>query len=222
METPAAHHRFIPNPRAVTLLDRQFGPYRIVSPLGAGGMGEVYRAHDSKLGRDVALKTLPAEFACDSQRLARFRREARTLALLNHPNIAAIYGLEESGDLDWLVLELVEGETLCGPVPIAQALDYGRQVAEALEAAHEKGVIHRDLKPSNVKVTAQGRVKVLDFGLAKAIWGPEANHESVATQDAHRTGHILGTPGHMSPEQTRGQPVDERTDIWAFGCLLYE
>ena len=225
METPAAHHRFIPNPRAVTLPGRQFGPYRIVSQLGAGGMGEVYCAHDSKLGRDVALKTLPAEFACDPERLARFRREARTLASLNHPNIAAIYGLEESGDLDWLVLELVEGETLRGPLPIAQALDYARQVAEALEAAHEKGVIHRDLKPSNVKVTAQGRVKVLDFGLAKAIWGPEANQDlsqAAALQSAHSSGHILGTPGHMSPEQTRGQPVDERTDIWAFGCLLYE
>jgi serine/threonine protein kinase/pimeloyl-ACP methyl ester carboxylesterase len=225
METPAAHHRFIANARAVTLPGRQFGPYRIVSQLGAGGMGEVYRARDSKLGRDVALKTLPAEFARDSERLARLRREARTLASLNHPNIAAIYGLEESGDLDWLVLELVEGETLRGPLPIAQALDYARQVAEALEAAHEKGVIHRDLKPSNVKVTAQGRVKVLDFGLAKAIWGPEANQEfsqAAATQGAPSTGHILGTPGHMSPEQTRGQPVDERTDIWAFGCLLYE
>jgi hypothetical protein len=188
-------------------------------------MGEVYRAHDSKLGRDVALKTLPAEFACDSERLARFRREGRTLASLNHPNIAAIYGLEQSGDLDWLVLELVEGETLRGPLPIAQALDYARQIAEALEAAHAKGVIHRDLKPSNVKVTAQGRVKVLDFGLAKAIWGPEANQDvsqAAAIQGGHSSGHILGTPGHMSPEQMRGQPVDGRTDIWAFGCLLYE
>jgi serine/threonine protein kinase/pimeloyl-ACP methyl ester carboxylesterase len=214
LETPAAHG-FIPDPRAVTLVGRQFGPYRIASQLGAGGMGEVYRAHDSKLGRDVAIKTLPAEFTCDSERVARFRREARTLASLNHPNIAAIYGLEESGDLDWLVLELVDGETLSGPLPVAQALDYARQIAEALETAHEKGVIHRDLKPSNVKVTAQGRVKVLDFGLAKAIGGPEAN------QDLSH-GHMLGTPGHMSPEQTRGQPVDERTDIWAFGCLLYE
>ena len=226
METPAANHRFIPNPRAVALLGRQFGPYRIVSQLGAGGMGEVYRAHDSKLGRDVALKTLPAEFTRDPERVARFRREARTLASLNHPNIGAIYGLEESGDLDWLVLELVEGETLCGPLAIAQTLEYARQVDEALEAAHEKGVIHRDLKPSNVKVTAQGRVKVLDFGLAKAIWGPETHQDAsqaAAIESAHSlTGHILGTPGYMSPEQTRGQPVDERTDIWAFGCLLYE
>ena len=224
LETPATQH-FLPNPRGVTLLGRQFGPYRILSLLGAGGMGEVYCAHDSKLGRDVALKTLPAEFMSDSDRLARFRREARTLASLNHPNIAAIYGLEESGDLDWLVLELVEGDTPRGPLPPAQALDYARQVAEALEAAHAKGVNHRDLKPSNVKVTPQGRVKVLDFGLAKAICGPEADQDlsqSAASQDARTAGHILGTLGYMSPEQTRGQPVDERTDIWAFGCLLYE
>jgi dienelactone hydrolase len=226
LETAAPYQLAITNARAITLLGRQFGSYQIVAQLGAGGMGEVYRAYDSKLGRDVALKTLPAEFACDPQRLARLRREARTLASLNHPNIAAIYGLEESGDLHWLVLELAEGETLRGPVPIAQALDYGRQVAEALEAAHQKGVIHRDVKPANVKVTAQGRVKVLDFGLAKAILGPEANQDltqAAGMEGAHSlTGHILGTPGYMSPEQLRGQPVDARTDTWAFGCLLYE
>jgi serine/threonine protein kinase/Tol biopolymer transport system component len=205
---------------------RQFGPYRIVSPLGAGGMGEVYRAHDSKLGRDVAIKTLPPEFARNPDRLARFRREARTLASLNHPNIAAIYGLEESGGMDCLVLELVEGETLHGPLPVEQALNYARQVAEALEAAHAKGIIHRDLKPANVKVTPQGRVKVLDFGLAKAIWGPEQSKDlsqpATVTGTETLAGHIVGTPGYMSPEQARGKEVDERADIWAFGCLLYQ
>src|SRR5580704_10843200 len=143
LETPAMDFTTVTQTVGVPLLGRQFGPYRIVSPLGAGGMGEVYRAHDSKLGRDVAIKTLPAEFARDSERLARFRREARTLASLNHPNIAAIYGVEESGDVDCLVLELVEGENLRGPLPIERALDYARQVADALEAAHDKGIIHR-------------------------------------------------------------------------------
>jgi Tol biopolymer transport system component/tRNA A-37 threonylcarbamoyl transferase component Bud32 len=209
-----------------SLVGRQFGPYRIVSPLGAGGMGEVYRAHDNKLGRDVAIKTLPREFARDPERLARFRREARTLASLNHPNIAAIYGLE-TGDVDCLVLELVEGETLRGPLPLDKALEYARQIAEASEAAHEKGIIHRDLKPNNVKVTPQGRVKVLDFGLAKAIWGPEENQDlsqlaTVISLESSLTGRVLGTPGYMSPEQARGKDVDKRTDIWAFGCLLYE
>src|ERR1700722_931323 len=165
----------------VGLTGKQFGPYRILSPLGAGGMGEVYRAHDSKLGRDVALKTLPAAFAHDPERLARFRREARTLASLNHPNIAAIYGLEDgledSGNVTCLVLELVEGETLRGPLPIDTALDYASQVAEALEAAHSKGIVHRDLKPANVIVTPGGRIKVLDFGLAKAIWGADENQD---------------------------------------------
>jgi eukaryotic-like serine/threonine-protein kinase len=208
------------------LLGRQFGPYRILSTLGSGGMGEVYRAHDSKLGRDVAIKTLPREFARDPERLARFRREARTLASLNHPNIAAIYGLEESGEVDCLVLELVEGDTLCGTLPIPRALDYAQQVAEGLETAHDKGIIHRDLKPTNVKVTPQGRVKVLDFGLAKAIWGTEGNSEPLKTATVTgvgtMAGHIVGTPGYMSPEQARGGEVDQRTDIWAFGCLLFE
>src|SRR5512143_1123518 len=156
------------------LLGRQIGPYRILSLLGAGGMGEVYRAHDSKLGRDVAIKTLPPEFARDPGRLARLRREARTLASLNHPNIAAIYGLEESAEADYLVLELVEGETLCGPLPLAAALDLASQVAEALEAAHQHGIIHRDLKPANLKLTTQGTVKVLDFSLAKAGAGKDS------------------------------------------------
>src|ERR1035437_5714831 len=149
LETPAMRDLTATPTATVPLLGRQIGPYRIVSPLGAGGMGEVYRAHDSKLGRDVAIKTLPHEFARDPDRLARFRREARTLASLNHPNIAAIYGLEGSGDVDCLVLELVEGEPLRGPLPIERALDYARQVAEGLEAAHDKGIIHRDLKPAN-------------------------------------------------------------------------
>src|ERR1700680_4624065 len=226
LETPAMRDMTVTQTATGILLGRQFGPYRIVSPLGAGGMGEVYRAHDSKLGRDVALKTLPQEFARDPERLARFRREARTLASLNHPNIAAIYGLEQSGDVDCLVLELVEGETLRGPLPIERALDYARQVAEALEAAHDKGIIHRALTPANVKVTPQGRVKVLDFGLAKAIWGPDQNQDlsqaRTGTGVETLAGHIVGTPGYMSPEQARGTDVDKRTDTWAFGCLLYE
>jgi serine/threonine protein kinase/Tol biopolymer transport system component len=226
LEKPAIGDSTVTLTAAKSLLGRQVGPYRIVSPLGAGGMGEVYRAHDSKLGRDVAIKTLPAEFVRDPDRLARFRREARTLASLNHPNIAAIYGLEESEEADCLVLELVEGETLHGPLPIQTAIDYACQVALALEAAHDKGVIHRDLKPANVKVTPQGKVKVLDFGLAKAIWAAETKQDlsqsaTVSTVQTH-AGHIVGTPGYMSPEQARGQVVDKRTDIWAFGCLLYE
>jgi serine/threonine protein kinase len=226
LETPALRDMTVTKTTTGTALGREFGPYRIVAPLGAGGMGEVFRAHDSKLGRDIAIKTLPDEFARDPNRLARFRREARTLASLNHPNIAAIYGLEESGDMDCLVLELVEGETLRGPLPIERALDYARQVAEALQAAHDQGIIHRDLKPANVKVTPQGRVKVLDFGLAKAIWGPEHNQDvsqaGIVTGVETLAGHIVGTPGYMSPEQARGKDVDKRTDIWAFGCLLYE
>jgi serine/threonine protein kinase/Tol biopolymer transport system component len=226
LERPAIEDVAVTQTATGSLLGGKFGPYEIVSLLGAGGMGEVYRAHDSKLERDVAIKTLPYEFAGDPERLARFRREARTLASLNHPNIAAIYGLEESGEVDCLVLELVEGETLKGPLPVAQALDLTRQVAEALEAAHASGIIHRDLKPSNVKVTPQGRVKVLDFGLAKAIWGPETNPDlsPVATKAGSQSlpGHIVGTPGYMSPEQASGGDVDDRTDVWAFGCLLYE
>ncbi len=178
------------------------------------------------MARDVAIKALPLEFARDPERLARFRREARALASLNHPNIAAIYGLEQSGDVDCLVLELVEGETLRGPLPMPRALAYAGQVAEGLEAAHEKGIIHRDLKPPNIKVTTQGRVKVLDFGLAKAIWGRDGDgdllHASETPSAGTLAGQVVGTPGYMSPEQARGGDVDERTDIWAFGCLLYE
>jgi Tol biopolymer transport system component len=208
------------------LLGASFGPYRIVSLLGAGGMGEVYRAHDVKLGRDVAIKMLPTEFACDPERLARFRGEARMLALLNHPNIGAIYGLEESGGTIYLILELVEGETLRGPLPVGKALACACQVAEALEAAHSKGIVHRDLKPANVRQTLEGRVKVLDFGLAKAVWGTAETRDlsspAAVTQLETIAGRIVGTPPYMSPEQARGKEVDTRTDIWALGCLLYE
>jgi TolB-like protein/Tfp pilus assembly protein PilF len=226
LETPA-----VPGDPSASLLGLQIGAYRILSPLGAGGMGEVYRANDGKLGRDVAIKTLPPEFARDPGRMARFRREARTLAALNHPNIGAIYGLEESREADYLILELVEGDTLAGPLPLNAALDCARQLAEALEAAHAQGIIHRDLKPANVKVTKgasgfPGRVKVLDFGLAKAVWGAESEQDLTGLAKGAAaeslTGSIAGTPGYMSPEQARGRPVDQRADIWAFGCLLYE
>ena len=179
-------------------------------------------------GRDVAIKTLPSEFARNPERLARLRREARTLASLNNPNIAAIYGLEEFGDSDWLVLELVEGQNLRGPLPLPEALRVARQIAEALEAAHENGIVHRDLKPANVRVTHQGRVKVLDFGLAKAVWAEDQRQNQDVSQLPTETlletlaGRLMGTPGYMSPEQARGRGVDHRTDIWAFGCVLYE
>jgi serine/threonine protein kinase len=208
------------------VIGRRIGIYRILSLLGAGGMGEVYRAHDETLDRDVAIKMLPAEFACDAGRLARFRREARVLASLNHPNIAAIYGLESGTDGDCLVLELVEGETLRGPLPVSAVAELAVQIADALDAAHHHGIVHRDLKPGNVKVTPEGRAKVLDFGLAKAIAGgqPMPAPSGAAAEDGEGTvtGNILGTPGYMSPEQARGEAVDERTDIWAFGCLVYE
>jgi serine/threonine protein kinase len=231
LETPAMENPMITVAAAESLLGRQFGSYRIVSPLGAGGMGEVYRAHDSKLGRDVAVKTLPAEFAQDSERLARFRREARTLASLNHPNIAAIYGLEKLEEVDFLVLELVEGETLAdhlgrGPIPIEESLKLSLQIAEALEAAHEKGIIHRDLKPANVKVTPEGIVKVLDFGLAKALEGKAAEADGsdspILSLAAAKAGVVLGTAAYMSPEQARGSVVDKRCDIWSFGVILFE
>ncbi len=212
----------------------RIGSYEIVASLGAGGMGEVYRTRDTKLNRDVALKVLPAAFAFDPDRLARFKREAQLLATLNHPNIGAIYGFEESTDVRALVLELVEGQTLAdliarGPIPPDQALPIAKQIAEALEAAHEQGIIHRDLKPSNVKVRPDGVVKVLDFGLAKAL-APEPGASATVDQErspkvcpvATREGLILGTAAYMSPEQAKGQAVDRRADIWAFGCVLFE
>src|SRR5512143_2400199 len=204
--------------------------YRIISKLGAGGMGEVYRARDSKLSRDVAIKVLPESLVGDDERVARFRREAQVLASLNHPNIAAIYGLEESnGDLA-LVMELVEGPTLqdriaAGPIPLDDALPIARQIADGLEAAHERGIIHRDLKPANVKVTPDDKVKVLDFGLAKVLTADseaaDLSHSPTLIKGT-AAGMILGTAAYMSPEQARGQAVDKRTDLWAFGVILME
>ena len=209
----------------------RLGPYEIVSALGAGGMGEVYRARDTRIGRDVAIKVLPVEFAADGDRLARFRREAQVLGSLNHPHIAAIYGLEESGGVDALVLELVEGETLeerlaAGPLPVDEALAIARQIAEALEAAHERGIVHRDLKPANVKLLADGTVKVLDFGLAKAVAAEQSSSDlansPTLTVANTQAGAVIGTAAYMSPEQARGKAVDRRADVWAFGAVLYE
>ena len=231
----------------------QVGPYRIEGVLGAGGMGQVYRARDTKLNRDVALKALPDVFTDDPRRLALFTREAHMLASLNHPGIAAIYGLEDTGGVHALVLELVEGPTLAerlerGPIPFDEALPIAHQIAQALAAAHERSIIHRDLKPANVKVQDDGTVKVLDFGLARPVeWSP-GQHDppdraatgtngslvsvppptQAAAQNAPRTqavsqaGVVLGTAAYMSPEQVKGRGLDKRSDIWAFGCLLYE
>src|SRR5262245_8957858 len=212
----------------------RLGSYDVIALLGAGGMGEVYRAHDTKLERDVALKVLPTAFALDPDRLARFRREAQVLASLNHPHIASIFGLEESPSGIALVLELVDGLTLAdrlvhGPLPLDEAWPIARQIAEALEAAHDHGIIHRDLKPANIKVRADGLVKVLDFGLAKALASTssdvstEASHSpTLISPAATRMGVIMGTAAYMSPEQARGKTVDKRADVWAFGCVLYE
>ncbi len=210
--------------------------YKVTSKLGEGGMGEVWQAEDTKLGRAVALKMLPEVFAQDPERLARFEREARVLASLSHPNIAGIHGLEEVGGKRFLVMELVGGETLAervkrGPIPVAEAVRIAEQIAEAVEAAHEKGVVHRDLKPANVNITPDGNVKVLDFGLAKALIGDPMSGDGpnqdlslspTLTQAMTGMGVLLGTAGYMSPEQARGKPVDRRADIWAFGCILYE
>ena len=210
---------------------KRLGPYEIVARIGAGGMGEVYRARDMRLGRDVALKVLPDAFARDAERMARFEREAKLLASLNHPNIASIYGLEESNTTRALVMELVEGPTLAerikeGRLPSEEALPIAKQIAEGLEYAHERGIIHRDLKPSNVKVTPDGQVKVLDFGLAKALEGEDTEEEvqnsPTVSAVATRLGVLLGTAAYMSPEQARGKRVDRRADIWAFGSVLYE
>src|SRR6202163_2295569 len=210
----------------------KLGTYEVRSAIGAGGMGEVYQAHDTKLGRDVAIKVLPEAFAHDPERLSRFQREAKMLAALNHPNIATIHGLGQSGGTSYLVMELVSGETLServirdGAVPIEETLAIAKQIAEALEAAHEKGIIHRDLKPANVKLTPEGKVKVLDFGLAKAFEGETTNDDPsnspTLSMAATMHGVILGTAAYMSPEQARGKAVDKRTDIWAFGCVLFE
>jgi len=185
-------------------------------------MGVVYQATDTKLGRQVAIKVLPEALAKNPEQLARFEREARMLAALNHPNIAAIHGFEESGGTHYLVLELVPGETLRGPLAVEESLRVCGQIAEALEAAHEKGIMHRDLKPANVKITPEGKVKVLDFGLAKALRPESSDAAATVSADPTREGSILGTPAYMSPEQARGKPLDKRTDIWAFGCVLYE
>lgn len=214
------------------LTGRQLGSYRVLSLLGRGGMGEVYRAHDAKLGRDVAIKVLPSMFTADHERLARFDGEARMLAAVNHPNIGAIYGLEDAGGMPALVLELVDGETLAdrlrrGAIPPREGLTIARQIADALDAAHRKGIVHRDLKPANIKVTSDGLVKVLDFGLAKALATdvgstPNMSQAPTTAIEATRVGMVLGTAAYMSPEQARGLPVDRRADIWAFGCVLYE
>jgi serine/threonine protein kinase len=208
------------------------GPYEILAPLAAGGMGEVYRARDIKLNREVALKVLPDAFAFDPDRLARFKREAQVLASLNHPNIAAIYGSEEAAEVQALVLELVEGPTLAdriahGPIPLDEALTIARQVADALEAAHDQGIIHRDLKPANIKLRPDGAVKVLDFGLAKALEPAPVSaglsrSPTITSPAMTQLGVILGTAAYMSPEQAQGKPVDKRADIWAFGVVLYE
>src|SRR5688572_12440515 len=221
-----------PKGNGVNVLGRRLGSYRVQSLLGMGGMGEVYRAHDDKLGRDVAIKILPEKFAADPDRLARFDSEARMLAALNHLHIGAIYGLEHADGVPALVLELVEGETLAerlqrGPVSVREALSIARQIADALDAAHQKGIVHRDLKPANVKITPAGIVKVLDFGLAKATDSDassirELSQSPTMAIGSTRVGVILGTAPYMSPEQARGMPADTRADIWAFGCVLYE
>ncbi len=212
--------------------DTRLGPYVIAAPVGAGGMGEVYRARDTRLDRDVAIKVLPEQMARDKERILRFEREAKLLASLNHPHIAHIHGFEESDGKKFLVLEYVEGETLSqrlkrGPLPIEEALEVGKQIAEALEAAHEKGVVHRDLKPGNVMVRPDGTVKVLDFGLARAMADDASGAVTVGdsptiTANYTRPGVVLGTAAYMSPEQARGRPLDRRTDIWSFGCVLFE
>ena len=209
----------------------RLGPYEIVDLLGAGGMGEVWRARDTRLGREVAVKVLPDEFVDDPERAARFQREAQLLAAFNHPNIAGIYSFEQAAGIRLLVMELVPGETVKqilakGPIPVPRALVIARDVADALDAAHAKGILHRDLKPANVKVTPEGKVKLLDFGLAKAFAGGVAaadiSESPTLGIDTTKHGMVLGTASYMSPEQTRGRPLDRRSDVWAFGCLLYE
>ncbi len=199
------------------------GAYEIVAPIGAGGMGEVYRARDARLGRDVAIKVLPSAFATDPDALARFEREMKTLAGLSHPHIVAIYDVGRDGPSAYTVTELLDGETLAdivsrGPVPIRKAIEYGAQIAKALAAAHDRGIVHRDLKPANVVVTSDAHIKVLDFGLARSV----AAAGDAATIANTSPGLVMGTVGYMAPEQARGLPVDHRADIFAFGCVMYE
>src|SRR5579884_156792 len=213
----------------LTIGDR-IGPYEILAPIGAGGMGEVYRAKDVNLDRDVAIKALPSAVAQDRERLARFEREAKVLASLNHPNIAQIYGLEQMGDTRVLAIELVPGSTPGTPDSFETALNYALQIAQALEAAHERGIIHRDLKPANIMVTPEGLIKLLDFGLAAvpgrdgaaSAPGTDAANSPTFTIRATQAGMILGTAAYMSPEQASGKVLDRRTDIWSFGVILYE
>ena len=230
---PARRHETLPNPMltpGTSLLH-----YRVVEKIGEGGMGAVWRATDATLDRDVAIKVLPADFASDAERLARFEREAKVLASLNHPNIGAIYGFHEEKGVRFLAMELVPGEDLAerlkkGSVPLAEAVDIARQIAAGLEYAHERGIVHRDLKPANIKITPDGTVKVLDFGLAKAVVGESSASSPTSTPTILPTmtsagtamGMILGTAAYMSPEQARGKPVDKRADIWAFGVVLFE
>ena len=229
IRSPSVELRIIPAKNMTFTPGTKLGAYEIVGPLGKGGMGDVYRARDSKLKREVAIKVLPYAFSHDAERVARFQREAEVLASLNHPHIAAIHDLAEFGDSRFLVLELVEGETLAertarGPIPIDESLAIAKQIAEALEAAHEKGIIHRDLKLANVKITPGGTVKVLDFGLAKVREAEAAANfsNSPTLLSGSTPGMIMGTAAYMSPEQAKGKETDRTTDVWAFGCVLYE
>src|SRR5512143_35888 len=202
----------------------RLGVYAILDPLGAGGMGEVYRALDTRLGREVAVKALPAQFSRDPARLSRFEREARMLAALNHPAVAAIYGLEDLEGTSFIVMELVPGQTLSemlsgGALPLEESLRIARQITEALEAAHERGIVHRDLKPANIKVTPEGRVKVLDLGLAKAIEAAASIEDAATAAAPTETAVIVGTPAYMSPEQARGEALGRQSDIWSFGVV---
>src|ERR1700674_3972927 len=210
-----------------SLNGRQLGSYKIVSMLGAGGMGEVYKAHDTNLGRDVALKVLPRDMARDPERLVRFRREARTVAALNHPHIVTLHSVEEVDGVHFLTMELLEGRSLDqlileGDLPVARILDIAIAIAEALTAAHEKSIVHRYLKPANVMLTDEGRIKVLDFGLAKEIREANPNDATLTSAEYTKMGVIVGTPAYMSPEQVAGRTIDHRTDIFSLGAMLYE